>query len=430
VLKKDKDLERADKLLWQARDLIGKGPKKIRRAAKLLQKVIAVYARRFQRMEDFTLMTEVLYEAAIVFDALRQKSKLRKVLKWLYTLRPDTIFDPRVTTDSLLKAAKNQGERIRKIQGGTVLITTKPAGARVFIDGVDRGVSPIEVDVAVGGQHFIVAQIPGYKPAGKRVRLVRGRKPKKVKLKLSVIPRPKRKRKVVRKIKISEVAPLIAAGRFNRPTMNMLARMCKQSNANVVLISHIGALSQQYVYSPFLYLRKERKLIKVKPTLLPKTLATLQISLLTIPDRLGEAIQNSKRMPQVRGKPEAWKIKPPPPPKPKPIPAPLPIPVSIAPAPTPRPVVTPAPVAVKSPQPQPQPVVVVPTQPPVNELAIAPGDSSSPNIAAIDERPGFEMPAVFKKWWFWTGAAVIIGGGVTTAILLKDEPGFNTVVRW
>lgn len=438
TLKKDKDLERADKLLWQARDLVGKGPRKYRRAAKLLQKVIAIYARRFHRMEDFTLMTEVLYESAVVFDALRQRSNLRKVLQWLYTLRPDTIFDPRITADSLMSAAKAEQERVKRNRGGKVIVTTSPSNARIFIDGIDRGRSPVEVDIAVGGQHFIVAQLDGHKPAGKRVRIVRSRKPKRVKLKLRKIPRPRVKRRVVRKIKLSEVAPLITSGRFNRPTLNMLLRMCNQSNADVVLISHVGALSDQYVFSPFLYLRKEKKLLKVKPTLLPKTLATLQVSLLTIPDRLGEVIQNPKLGALVRGKPEAWKIKPPPP-EPTPLPVPIPLPVPVAPAPAPKapptPIVTPTPaptpppvVQPAAPPPVPNPVITPPPAPPV-EVADATTPTTT-HIAAVDERPGFAMPAVFKKWWFWTGAAVLVGGGVTTAILLSGDAGFNTVVRW
>jgi hypothetical protein len=414
VLKKDKDLVRADKLLWDARDLVGKGPKKYRRAAKLLQKVISIYARRFHRMEDFTLMTEVLYESAVVFDALRQRSNLRKVLQWLYTLRPGTTFDPRITTESLIKAANGESDRIKRVQGGKVVVTTNPSNARVFIDGVDQGTSPVEVDIPVGGQHFIVAQLNGHKPAGKRVRIGRSRKPKVVKLRLREIPRPRVKRRVVRKIKLSEVVPLVTNGRFNRPTLNMLMRMCRQSNADVVLISHVGALSDQYVFSPFLYLKKKKKLVKVKPTLLPKSLATLQVSLLTIPDRLGEVIQNPRGLRAIRGKPEAWKIKPPPPepipPPPPPIPIPAPVAQPTKPKPAPAPVVAPAPAA------------------PV-EIAAAP-TATTTNITAPDERPGFAMPAVFKKWWFWTGAAVLVGGGVTTAILLSGDGGFNTVVRW
>ena len=439
VLKKDKDLERADELLEKARDLVGKGPKKFRRASKLFQKVIAIYARRFHRMEDFTLMTEVLYESSNVFDALRQRSNLRKVLKWLYTLRPDTIYDARFASKSLIEAAKAEQERVKATPGGKVVITTSPSNARIFVDGIDYGTSPVEVDVPVGGQHFVVAQLQGHIPNGKRVRIKKSRKAKRVKLRLKEIPRPKVKKRVVRKIKVSEVSPLITSGRFNRPTMNMLMRMCSQSKADVVLISHVGALSDQYIYSPFLYIRKEKKLLKVKPTMLPKSLATLQVSLLTMPERLAEVIQNPKGHKAVKGKPQAWKIKPPPP---KPLPPPTPVvavptpPAVVVPAPTkPAPQATPtptppakpaAPVAKPAPAatPAPAPVVAPPT-----EVAAAPVTTTN-IIAAPDERPGLAMPAIFKEWWFWTGAAVIVGGGVTTAIILSQDSGFNTVVRW
>jgi len=429
VLKKDKDLVKADKLLWQARDLIGKGPKKFKRAGKLLQKVIAIYARRFERMEDFSLMTEVLYESSRVFDAIRQRSNLRKVLQWLYTLRPDTVYDPRVESKSLLEAAKAEQERVQRKKGGKIIITTSPSNARIFVDGVDHGTSPAEVDIAVGGQHFVVAQLAGHKPSGKRVRITGSKKPKKVKLRLREIPRPKVKKRVVRKIKLSEVSPLITDGRFNRPTMNMLSRISTQSKTDVIIIAHVAALADEYIYSPFLYFSKQRKLVKVKPTLLPKNLATLQVALLTTPDRFAESISNPKKGKGIKGRPKAWTIKPPPPPKPKPIPvAPAPIPrPAITRAPVPKPAPTPAPVVNPVvPEALPKPVVS-PEPAPVAEIPVRP---STTRITAEDERPGQAMPAIFKKWWFWTGAAVLVGGGVTTAIIMTQDSGFNTVVRW
>ncbi|MFO0631809.1 MAG: PEGA domain-containing protein [Nannocystaceae bacterium] len=55
----------------------------------------------------------------------------------------------------------------------TVRIETTPTGARVLVDGIDRGVSPIELDT-VAGHHRIEVRKPGHLAATRELELVDG----------------------------------------------------------------------------------------------------------------------------------------------------------------------------------------------------------------------------------------------------------------
>jgi len=58
---------------------------------------------------------------------------------------------------------------------GWLIVTTSPEGATVNIDGTFRGPSPLELELAPGGEHLVAASLRGHQATEERVRIVSGR---------------------------------------------------------------------------------------------------------------------------------------------------------------------------------------------------------------------------------------------------------------
>ncbi|MBQ4199493.1 MAG: PEGA domain-containing protein [Kiritimatiellae bacterium] len=61
------------------------------------------------------------------------------------------------------------------LDSGLITCITKPAGAKVLVDGIERGATPVEVMVPRGGAELVV-RLDGYKDVVRRVRMVAGEK--------------------------------------------------------------------------------------------------------------------------------------------------------------------------------------------------------------------------------------------------------------
>ena len=397
---RDKAIEEADKNFWKARELIEQG--QLRRATGVLKGVIRTYAQRFEYMEDFSQLIEAVYDAAVTFHASGHAGLSKTMLQILYTLRPDTVFDRRKVPEGFMGLADRVRDDVASKPGGTMRITTRPAGARVLVDGVDHGASPVEISLEVAGTHFVVARLPGYRPAGERVRVPTRGSSKKVKLKLRKLrTKSKEKRRHKRNVRLEDIAPLIETGNFDRTLLGMLRVFAKQGRADFIAIAHVGRSGPQLVYSAYLYSAADDVVVPAGMLKVQANLANLQIAMLPTPDRFASTMRDVRRSEAVKGVPRPWRA-----------PAhsrPPRVAVGVTPVPSPRPR-PPAPTPVVTPAPNPSPRVVQP----------------APPIGPITAEPEDEDSSIFSKWWFWAATAAVVGGGVAAAVLLSDSGSSST----
>ncbi len=393
---RNKAVEKADKDFWKARELIEQG--KLRRATGVLKGVIRTYAQRFAYMEDFSQLIEAVYDAAVTFHASGHAGLSKTMLQILYTLRPDTVFDRRKVPEGFMSLADRVQETVASKPGGTMRITTRPAGARVLVDGVDHGASPVEVSLEVAGTHFVVARLPGYNPAGERVRVPPRGKSKKVKLKLRKLrSKSKRRKKAKRHVRLEDIAPLIETGNFDRTLLGMLRVFAKQGRADFIAISHVGRSGPQLVYSAYVYSAADRVVVPAGILKVQANLSNLQIAMLPTPDRLAATMAHVRKSEAVKGIPRPWRA---PTHSRSPhvaVGIPAPVPSSRPRPPSPAPVVTPVP--------EPSPRAVQP----------------APPIGPITSETADEDSSIFSEWWFWAATVAVVGGGVAAAVLLSDS---------
>jgi len=420
---KDPQLEKADKLLWKARDLTNEG--KVRMAVAPMRTVVQIYAQRFMNLEDLNPLIEAIYEAAGVFFSAGKSSAAQQMLTILFTLRPNTAFQQQRTPPKLLEMVAATQEKLAKKPGGKLMITSKPANARIYVDGIDQGISPVELELEVAGPHFIVGQLDGYRSSGVRVNVPTRGKTKKATVRMKALPKPKvRKSKSAKKkpkkpTALSALLPLLENGRISRSLTSTLGKFAEERGADFVIIPHLSRPGSSIVFSPFVAVAKKEFIVPAKPIMMEGSLANLQVDLLPAPDHLASVLTKPRKGKAIWGVPRAWKVRPPPEPK---------KPVVVAPIPTPP---VPVPVPVRPTPPPPPPVVQ--TMPPVAPPT-PPPSVAAPSVEVAAEASG---PSIMDEKWFWPaviGGTVLIAGVVVLSTLDlggdSEASSYKATVMW
>lgn len=90
-----------------------------------------------------------------------ENTAAKKDMEAVVALAPKTEFSPTFFPPDLIKFAEAQ-KKLAANAKGELLLRTEPPGARVWVDGVYRGVSPVTVAGLSGGKHFVTATLGGY----------------------------------------------------------------------------------------------------------------------------------------------------------------------------------------------------------------------------------------------------------------------------
>ena len=133
------------------------------KASKLYTDAIAAW-----QAADLTRGLEGLVEAwtgkaaghSVSEENPQAKVELEKVL----VLAPKTKFSDAQFPPELLKYAEGQRRGILKAKG-KLTVRTEPPGARVWVDGVFKGTSPVTAEGVASGQHMVVAALGGWSMA-------------------------------------------------------------------------------------------------------------------------------------------------------------------------------------------------------------------------------------------------------------------------
>jgi hypothetical protein len=85
----------------------------------------------------------------------------KKDIEAVVALAPKSEFSPSLFPPDLIKFAEQQ-KKLAANAKGELLVRTEPPGARVWVDGVFRGQSPVTVAGLGAGKHFVTAALGGY----------------------------------------------------------------------------------------------------------------------------------------------------------------------------------------------------------------------------------------------------------------------------
>lgn len=125
----------------------------------------------FRDALDFLQQADLSREFPAMIDAWVMKAAghatggeaapAKRDIEAVVALNPRAEFSPTYFSPDFLKYADTQKKQVANAKG-QLLVKTEPAGARVWVDGQLRGVSPITVDGLSAGKHFVTAVAGGY----------------------------------------------------------------------------------------------------------------------------------------------------------------------------------------------------------------------------------------------------------------------------
>lgn len=99
-----------------------------------------------------------------IFFATQREVLIRDVFKRVVQLDPDLILDRAVYPGSMIRVYDEVKGQILASPLGTMRIEASPNPARVFLDGKDRGVTPLDLRNIPPGVHSLTVRRTGYAP--------------------------------------------------------------------------------------------------------------------------------------------------------------------------------------------------------------------------------------------------------------------------
>ncbi|MBK7862292.1 MAG: PEGA domain-containing protein [Archangiaceae bacterium] len=95
------------------------------------------------------------------YSVSEENKEAKQEIERALVLAPKTKLSDAQFPPELLKYAETVRQKLKGARG-KLSVRTEPPGARVWVDGIYRGVSPVTVEQVPAGQHFVVAGLGGY----------------------------------------------------------------------------------------------------------------------------------------------------------------------------------------------------------------------------------------------------------------------------
>jgi len=136
-----------------------------------LEKAVSVFEETIPFIKK-QMLARAMIALAVAQAEARQPRKAVAIFTQLLVWRPrmiyDTAIDPAGTHLPLFEKARAAAKKLKK---GSLELTTTPAGARAYIDGVYVGTTPTVAFALTVGQHYATYKHLGYIKAAQRVQV-------------------------------------------------------------------------------------------------------------------------------------------------------------------------------------------------------------------------------------------------------------------
>lgn len=187
-------------------------------AATNLEKAVALYREQAAWIDRIPEYPDALAYLGATYVLRGDQDLGRKIFKELVLYKKDYHIDPSKMDPSLEKVLERVRENVHSGSVGSMSVYSKPAGARIFIDGIERGFTPASLDRIPTGRHVLRLEHLGVIPAGEVVDVV-PTEDKVVRMKLDPTPDFKKIQLVItevgREIERGKVGPaMVKLGQF------------------------------------------------------------------------------------------------------------------------------------------------------------------------------------------------------------------------
>ncbi|MCB1215057.1 MAG: PEGA domain-containing protein [Deltaproteobacteria bacterium] len=121
--------------------------------------------------ENFQLVDAYL-SLGNVYMASKQKKQALDSFKEAVRLDPDREITTRYYSPNTVREfTEAKKEKLGKTKSTKLEIFSSPSKADVYINGVNRGQTPLKIDFFPTGEHYVLLKKPGYEPSARKIEL-------------------------------------------------------------------------------------------------------------------------------------------------------------------------------------------------------------------------------------------------------------------
>lgn len=148
----------AETLYTQGIGLLTAGEDK--KAAEAFQRAVDLMEQNIGDLQNYDVLADALSNLSLAYYNAKFDLDARKRMKDFAHLRPDATLDPEKYAKELIDVLTDEQKKVKSAGAGVLGVTANIEGSKVFVDGVEKGVTPTTLTDVTFGTHYMVVRGP------------------------------------------------------------------------------------------------------------------------------------------------------------------------------------------------------------------------------------------------------------------------------
>lgn len=259
-------------------------------AQRLLLEAIRHFERSSAHLEDADRLARTFGYLGLSFLRQRKRGLAEDAIETAYALDPTLKLEKVPMPRSMRRTVLRAGRRALHRAKGVIRVVTSPAGARVFVDGDEKGKAPVTWRDVLPGRHYVSARAPGRLPRGEVV-LVKPRRTVKVSLELPTAAPKLSGAKGLAPAFQAELERRLQADLVDRRVKPLAHQLASRLGTDFVLLASVRRDGKGgYRVRSYLYREPDRKLVELDTVALDGELLNLAAGTGKISDAAAAAV--------------------------------------------------------------------------------------------------------------------------------------------
>ena len=144
------------------------------KAAESFQRSVDLMEANIADIGNYDILSDALANLALAYHNSKFEVDAKKRMKQYAHLRPTATLDAEKYPKEMQKIFTKETKKVSKGGPGKLTITSNVKGAKVYIDGVEKGATPVTVEDVGFGHHYLVVRGPTGSVWAEKIR-VKGR---------------------------------------------------------------------------------------------------------------------------------------------------------------------------------------------------------------------------------------------------------------
>ncbi|NUN16034.1 MAG: PEGA domain-containing protein [Myxococcales bacterium] len=278
LTKANPKLEQADAAVWRGKEMLEKRQPK--QAIEAFEQAIGLYQEGFADLVDYDKLVDAQLQLAVAYFEAGYEDNGAESLQQVISLRPSFTIDKRRYPKPFLQAVDKVRQGLEAMKPGALTITSVPAGAKVFVDGILRGDSPVTVTDLLKGTHYVQVRADGKKVFASQVRAPMGEEKQTVDAQLAPVEAETATQIAGEFISPEALQPYAETGDFGENFKRAAKHFCTRATVHNLLYGYIAKSDGGYAMHLFLYDAEKNTAAALQPVSFDAELTNLQVNIL------------------------------------------------------------------------------------------------------------------------------------------------------